>query len=110
MKMVKVSALLVAAVSVSGCTQLLVSRLEGGNRTGLERTFDAGRDSKSLSQLVAGIWVDPNGCDHWIIDDGVEGYLSERLTPDGRPVCSGVAPPNTATGPFREGTDIPDVL
>ena len=110
MKMVKVSALLVAGLSVSGCAELFVSTLEGGQRTGLERTFDAGRDSKSLSQLVAGIWVDPNGCDHWIIDDGVEGYLSERLTPDGRPVCSGVAPPNTATGPFRDGTDIPDTL
>lgn len=110
MKLVKATVLLLAGVSTSGCAQLLVGGLEGGNRTGLERTFDAGRDSKSLSQLVAGIWVDPNGCDHWIIDDGVEGYLSERLTPDGRPVCSGVAPPNTATGPFREGTDIPDPL
>ena len=110
MKMLKVSVLLAAGVSTSGCVELFATQLEGGNRTGLERTFDAGRDSKSLSQLVAGIWVDPNGCDHWIIDDGVEGYLSERLTPDGRPVCSGVAPPNTATGPFREGTDIPDPL
>jgi len=103
MNMFKASVLLVAGLSVSGCAEIFASQLEGGNRTGLERTFDAGRDSKSLSQLVAGIWVDPNGCDHWIIDDGVEGYLSERLTPDGRPVCSGVAPPNTATGPFGKG-------
>lgn len=111
MKFVKTSALLLVGLSMSGCAQLIAaSGIEGGNRTGLERTFDAGRDAKSLSQLVAGIWVDPNGCDHWIIDDGVEGYLSERLTPDGRPVCSGVAPPNTATGPFRQGTDIPDPL
>jgi len=106
----KTSALLIAGLSVSGCAEAIVSVIEGGDRTGIERSFDAGRDSKSLSQLVAGIWVDPNGCDHWIIDDGVEGYLTERLTPDGRPVCSGVAPPNTATGPFREGTDIPDPL
>lgn len=110
MNLVKLTALCIAGLSVSGCAQILFGGIEGGNRTGLERTFDAGRDSKSLSQLVAGIWVDPNGCDHWIIDDGVEGYLSERLTPDGRPVCSGVAPPNTATGPFREGSDIPDPL
>ncbi len=110
MKILKATVLVAASLATSGCAQLFVGALEGGNRTGLERTFDAGRDSKSLSQLVAGIWVDPNGCDHWIIDDGVEGYLSERLTPDGRPVCSGVAPPNTATGPFREGTDVPDPL
>ena len=105
MNMLKVSAL-IALASTTACTNLI----EGGNRTGEERWFDGGQDSKHLSQLVAGIWVDPNGCDHWIIDDGVEGYLSERLTPDGRPVCSGVAPPNTATGPFRGGTTIPDPL
>jgi hypothetical protein len=99
--------LLVAGLSVSGCAG---GFLEGGTRTGLERSFDGGYDAKSLSQLVAGIWVDPNGCDHWIIDDGLEGYLSERLTPDGRPVCSGVAPPNTAVGPFREGSDFSDTI
>ncbi|MGI3170327.1 hypothetical protein ACRARG_14350 [Pseudooceanicola sp. C21-150M6] len=73
---------------------------------------DKGRDrgfgKKHLSQLQAGIWVDPNGCDHWIIDDGVEGYLSQRLDPYGKPVCSGVAPPNTATGGFKRGSDISD--
>jgi hypothetical protein len=92
------------------CAETLVGSLEGGSCEGVERFVDAGDDSKHLSQLVAGVWVDPNGCDHWIIDDGVEGYLSERLTPDGRPVCSGVAPPNTVIGPFREGSDIPDPL
>jgi len=102
--------MLIAGLSLSACAETLVRGLEGGPRTGTDRFVDAGDDSKSLSQLVAGIWVDPNGCDHWIIDDGVEGYLSERSTPDGRPVCSGVAPPNTAVGPFREGSDIPDAL
>ena len=103
-------ACLAAMSALSGCAEFWVYGLEGGNRTGEERSFDAGQDSKSLSQLIAGVWVDPNGCDHWIIDDGVEGYLTERLTPDGRPVCSGIAPPNNATGPFREGTNIPDPL
>ena len=105
MKIVKQLGLIGIAVSLSAC-----AAIEGGDRTGAERHVDAGTDAKHLSTLVAGIWVDPNGCDHWIIDDGVEGYLSERLTPDGRPVCSGVAPPNYATGPFREGSDIPDSL
>lgn len=112
MTALKISALVVAGLSVSGCAEQLVSiaGIEGGNRTGAERFVDAGTDAKNLSTLVAGIWVDPNGCDHWIIDDGIEGYLSERLTPDGRPVCSGIAPPNIATGPFRQGTSIPDPL
>ena len=110
MNSMKITALLVAGLSLSACAETLVGSLDGGRCEGVERFVDAGDDSKHLSQLVAGVWVDPNGCDRWIIDDGVEGYLSERLTPDGRPVCSGVAPPNTVIGPFREGSDIPDPL
>jgi hypothetical protein len=56
------------------------------------------------------IWVDPNGCDHWIIDDGIEGYLSQRLDPYGKPVCSGIAPPNTAIAPFKAAQTINDPL
>lgn len=77
---------------------------------GPDKSVDRGINAHHLSTLVAGIWVDPNGCDHWIIDDGLEGYLSERLTPDGRPVCSGVAPPTYVVGPFQQGTFIPDPI
>lgn len=77
---------------------------------GPDKSVDRGINAHSVSTLVAGIWVDPDGCDHWIIDDGVEGYLSERSTPDGRPVCSGVADPTFAVGPFKEGSPIPDIL
>lgn len=48
---------------------------------------DYGVDGALLSDRTAGIWVDGNGCDHWIIDDGVEGYMSPRLTDEGKPVC-----------------------
>jgi len=68
-----------------------------------DKTVDRGFDSHSVTQLQAGIWVDPNGCDHWIIDDGVEGYLSQRLDKYGKPVCSGIAAPNTAVGNFKKG-------
>ena len=52
-----------------------------------DTTRDFGIDEGDLSAMQAGIWIDPNGCDHWIIDDGVEGYLTPRLRPDGIPVC-----------------------
>lgn len=52
----------------------------------------------------AGIWVDPHGCDHWIVDEGIEGYMSPRLDPYGNPVCSGIAPPTVAVGRYRRGT------
>ena len=37
--------------------------------------------------LIPGIWVDPDGCEHWVMDDGFEGYMSPVLMHDGRPVC-----------------------
>ena len=74
------------------------------NRTPDFKGVDRGFGSKHLSQLQAGIWIDPNGCDHWIIDDGVEGYLSARLDKYGKPVCSGVAPPTIVTGDFKQGS------
>lgn len=41
------------------------------------------------------------------MDDGVKGYLSARLDKYGKPVCSGAAPANVATGPWRGGaTDL----
>lgn len=33
------------------------------------------------------IWIDPDGCEHWVMDDGAEGYMSPHRTRDGRPVC-----------------------
>ena len=38
-------------------------------------------------QYVPGIWIDPDGCEHWAMDDGTEGFMSPRRTRDGRPVC-----------------------
>ena len=46
--------------------------------------------SGDLDNLDPKIWVDPNGCQHWILDDGVEGYLTPRLNRDGTPQCPGV--------------------
>lgn len=104
MKLVKIASALVMVGALAGC------EMGGHGAVGADKTRDRGTDAKHLSQLKAGIWVDPNGCDHWIIDDGVEGYLSARLDKYGKPVCSGAAPPETATGPFKKGTFIGDPL
>jgi hypothetical protein len=92
----KIRSLLIAVASLgfAGCSVGIT-----------DKTIDGGSDRKSLSELQAGIWVDPNGCDHWIIDDGAEGYLSARLDPQGKPVCSGAAFPTQATGDFKQGFD-----
>jgi len=99
MQLVRLFAVLGTATALSGCL---------GDK--VDKTVDRGFDSKHLSQLQAGIWVDPNGCDHWIIDDGIEGYLSQRIDRFGKPVCSGVAPPNVATGAFKSGSPVTDPI
>ena len=91
--------LLAAMATLSACAQI-----------GPDKGADTSIDSGPLTNLQAGIWVDPEGCDHWIIDDGVEGYLMARLHRDGTPVCSGQIPPNVAYGPFRDGEGIRDLL
>ena len=99
MKLKFTFAAIAASTLLAGCIESTI-----GGQEITDKTVDGRFDQKNLSNLVAGIWVDPNGCDHWIIDDGLEGYLSQRLDPYGKPVCSGIAPPNTATGPYKEGS------
>ena len=43
-----------------------------------------GRDN---GQYIPTIWVDPDGCEHWVMDDGVEGYMTPHVTRQGIPVC-----------------------
>jgi Outer membrane protein and related peptidoglycan-associated (lipo)proteins len=38
-------------------------------------------------QYIRTIWVDPDGCEHWVMDDGVEGYMSPHVNRQGIPVC-----------------------
>ena len=46
------------------------------------------------------IWIDPDGCEHWVFDDGFEGFMSPHRARDGSPVCRrqevcGVIPTDT---------------
>ena len=38
-------------------------------------------------QYIPTIWVDPDGCEHWVMDDGVEGYMTPHTNRQGIPVC-----------------------
>ncbi|MCE8516748.1 hypothetical protein KBY24_18705 [Ruegeria pomeroyi] len=97
MKLIKGIALLAALGGLAACEAT-------------DKTRDRGIDAKDLSQLKAGIWVDPTGCQHWIIDDGLEGYLSQRMDRHGKPVCDDSLPKGVATGPFKEGSNIVDAI
>ena len=65
----------VSALALTACVNVSSDRDYGIDRGAL------------LEDRTAGIWIDGNGCDHWIIDDGIEGYMSPRLADDGKPVC-----------------------
>jgi len=38
-------------------------------------------------RYVPTIWVDPDGCEHWVMDDGLEGYMTPHVNRQGIPVC-----------------------
>ena len=38
-------------------------------------------------EYVPTVWVDPDGCEHWVMDDGVEGYMTPHVSRQGIPVC-----------------------
>ena len=76
----------------------LVAITAACSQIGDDKSVDRGVNAHHLSTMVAGIWVDPNGCDHWIIDDGVEGYADARLTPDGVGPLAPVATNRTEEG------------
>ncbi|MDO6734165.1 OmpA family protein [Octadecabacter sp. 1_MG-2023] len=49
------------------------------------QTFERGEQS---GRIQWGIWIDPDGCMHWMADGGFEQYQVNRLDPEtGRPVC-----------------------
>lgn len=53
-----------------------------------------------------GIWVDPDGCLHWVADGGIEGYMEGRVNPEtGMPVCLDVNPCGVANTDTMFHTD-----
>ena len=45
------------------------------------------RGDTNIQTFRPGVWIDPDGCEHWVMDDGWEGYMTPNVRPDGRPVC-----------------------
>lgn len=108
---VKTAALFGSALVLSGCVETFegVRPSTGGGNEVRAIAEDRGRDSGPLSALEAGIYIDPDGCHIWMIDDGLEGYWSRRRDPvSGLPVCTAVAPPNSIVGEISTNPGIRD--
>ncbi|WP_299615489.1 OmpA family protein [uncultured Tateyamaria sp.] len=45
------------------------------------------QEGRDQGQYIPTIWVDPDGCEHWVMDDGAEGYMTPHTNRKGIPVC-----------------------
>jgi hypothetical protein len=99
--------MLTVAALLSGCSSGFLELIEGtqaysGPDSVIATAQDFGRDSVSLIDGDGAIAYDPDGCQVWIIDDGVEGYSTPRFDPKtGLPVCDDKYPPGTVLGPYE---------
>ena len=101
MNTLKIATGLVAATVLSGCIEG-VTAYNGSPDTVIATAYDRGRDSGVLEEGGAAIAYDPDGCQGWIIDDGVEGYSGRRFDPvTGLPVCNNLYPPGTVLGNYQ---------
>jgi len=63
-------------------------------KDGFTQTTDSEKNVKNrrvvrAQRYIPTIWIDPDGCEHWVFDDGFEGYMTPHVRRDGRPVCHG---------------------
>jgi hypothetical protein len=96
--------LLPAALTLAGCVEGVRPYVESPD-TVIATSVDKGRDTGLLPEGRAAIAYDPDGCQNWIIDDGVEGYSTPRYDPvSGLPVCNNQFPPGTVIRDYQSGT------
>lgn len=99
---------LVAALLLSGCVTETFEGTQGydGAESVIATGQDQGRDTGILVNGQAAIAYDPDGCQNWIMDDGLEGYSSPRYDPvSGLPVCNNKYPPGTVINPYQTGNE-----
>ena len=70
----------VVLAAAAAALSLTAASVQAQNATTGQRTIVGER-------YVPTIWVDPDGCEHWVMDDGAEGYMTPPVTPAGKPVC-----------------------
>lgn len=87
---------LIAAFALAGCVTPYVESPD----TVIAVGADTGWDDRRIPDGRAAIAYDPDGCQNWLIDDGVEGYASPRFDPATgmANVCDNRFPPGAVIG------------
>lgn len=70
-------------ISLTTVSAAIVALAVSGNVASAQSTTETATGQR----YVPGIWIDPDGCEHWTMDDGVEGYMTPHVTRQGIPVC-----------------------
>ena len=105
MQKMKWMAGLAGLLMLSACAEGLTP-YDGRPDTVIATGMDKGHDRGVLRNGHAAIAYDPDGCQNWIIDDGVEGYSSPRYDPrTGLPVCDNRYPPGTVLKNYQSGSE-----
>jgi outer membrane protein OmpA-like peptidoglycan-associated protein len=86
----KVAACAVACMvlaSPANAQQQYIYTEDGFTQGTIEQGRIARRTTILAERYIPTIWVDPDGCEHWVMDDGFEGFMTPHVTRDGIPVC-----------------------
>jgi len=68
---------------VAGCTVAIMCLAVSTTSVSAQ----SGAVNENGERYVPTIWVDPDGCEHWVMDDGAEGYMTPHTNRQGIPVC-----------------------
>ena len=82
------AAVVAASVSFAAVPTIAVAHQTSG--TPFAHTHDGGQQRVITGErYTPTIWVDPDGCEHWVMDDGWEGYMTLKVDRNGKPTCRG---------------------
>jgi hypothetical protein len=72
---------------VVGMFTAAMRALIGGSTVAVLAIVGMAETAQAQEKYVPTIWVDPDGCEHWVMDDGWEGYMTPHVSRQGIPVC-----------------------
>lgn len=72
------------AIRALACLSLVMALALQASAADAQTRSQQGRDKGVYTPTI---WVDPDGCEHWVMDDGAEGYMTPHTNRQGIPVC-----------------------
>lgn len=80
----------VGALALAALAGISATAPAFADEAGQKSPFISTQNTRTIQgeEYIPGVWVDPDGCQHWVMDDGVEGYMTPRVNRQGIPVCN----------------------